>query len=161
MFIKLILLIAFYGFVGWRIMEARAHPGVVTQFLPLWSWIALTLVSLPAALIACVRHDAKAAKLPDNVHSALRELQRRGHLGGFNGLMLLLSRLFYGGMAVWCVVFLYYSFKKFGVPSVYPVVVAIILVNLAYNTLVQLVAWSAFHNKAMNIDDLYAQLPKD
>lgn len=100
-------------------------------------------------------------KVPDNVHSAMRELQRRGQIRGFDALILWACRMFYVGMMVWCALFIYQKFGQFKLNAIYPVVVAIVLVNMAYNTVVQLVAWSAFYRKPVNIDDLYEQMPKE
>lgn len=157
MLIRLIIALAFYSFVGWRILLERAHAGPASAFLPLWAWIALVVVSLPAALLAVIRQN-KALKIPENVHTAVRELERRQQLKGFDALMMLASRAWYGGMAIWCVVFIYQHFTQWKQNAVFPVIVAIALVNMAYNTVVQLVAWSAFHRKAIDIDDLYQQI---
>lgn len=157
MLLRLILALAFYGFVGWRMLLERAHPGPASVFLPMWAWIALVVVSLPAALLAVI-HQNKALKIPENVHTAVRELERRQQMRGFNALILLASRAWYGGMAIWCVIFIYQHFAQWKQNAVFPVIVAIALVNMAYNTLVQLVAWSAFRSKTTNIDDLYQQI---
>lgn len=159
MLLRLILALAFYGFVGWRILLERAHAGPASAYLPLWAWMALVVISLPAALLAVIRQN-KALKIPDNVHTAIRELERRHQLKGFDGLMLLATRAWYGGMGIWSVLFIYQHFAQWKQNAVFPVIVAIALVNMAYNTVVQLVAWSALHRKSVDIDDLYAQIPK-
>lgn len=159
MIVNLLFLGAFYALLWYGFSIERVHPGAASKFLPMWGWMAMTVISLPAALVS-LKSGNRTMKIADNVHSAVGELERRQAIRGFDGLVLLASKLLYGGMAIWCVVFLYYNFAHYKFAAAYPVIAGIILTNLAYSTLVQLVVWSAIRRTSVTIDDLYEQIPK-
>jgi hypothetical protein len=118
----------------------------------------LTLLSVPAGVEAILRTDGKIMEISDELYTALCYLQRKRRLGGLSGLVLLLGRLSYGFMPIWCFIYLYSHIYQWHLNAVYPVVAGIALVNLAYATLVQVVVWNALRHMSITIDDVYDEL---